>query len=71
MRYGNAIKEERKIIIISEIDRKKEAMIKSYEDAKKRIIKDFDEYTRSDKARLDNVKQETESVLMNPSLCCL
>jgi len=46
-------------------------MIKSYEDAKKRIIKDFDEYTRSDKARLDNVKQETESVLMNLSLCCL
>jgi len=48
-----------------EIDRKKEEIVKIFDDAKQRIIKELDEIVNSDKSRLDGVKREAESVLMN------
>jgi len=57
--------EGRKHKIISEIDSKKEEIMKLFEAAKRRIVEDLDQHITSDKARLGNVEHGAESVQVN------
>jgi len=57
--------EERRNEIISELDRKKEEIMNSFDDAKRQIIEDLDVDISSDKIRLDVVKRGAESVQTN------
>jgi len=51
--------------IMSEIDSKKEEIIKRFDEAKRRIGEDLDEVIMSDKTRLEDVKHEAEAVKGN------
>jgi len=57
--------EARKLEIISEIDSKKEEIMKMFEAAKRRTVEDLDEHITSDKARLGDVEHGAESVHVN------
>jgi len=59
------VNEERRNKIMSEIERKKEVVMKCFDDAKKRIGENLDQHITSDKTRLDDVKIEAESVQIN------
>ena len=57
--------EERKNKITCEIHRKKEEMIKHFDNAERRIREELDEVITSDKTRLDDVTLEAEYVNAN------